>query len=63
MQTQAQLKASAKYKKAHIKRVALEMKNEYFNEVLKPAADKAGEPVNTYIKKAIADRIEREIDE
>lgn len=60
MQTLAQLRASAKYKKAHIKRVALEMQIEYFENVLKPASEEAGETVNGYIKKAIAEKIERE---
>lgn len=60
MQKESQSRATAKYKKSHIKRVALEMQKEYFENVLKPAAETAGETVNGYIKKAIARRIEDE---
>ena len=56
----SQGRATSKYKKTHIKRVALEMQKAYFEEVLKPAADAAGETVNGYIKKAIARRIDHE---
>ena len=60
MATQAQRKATEKYKKKNIKRVALEMQTEYFEKVLKPEIDKAGDTVNGWIKKAIAEKIERE---
>lgn len=56
----SQSRAIAKYKRTHIKRVALEMQIEYFEKVLKPAAEAKGETVNGYIKKAIARRIEDE---
>lgn len=61
MQKESQLRATTKYKKAHIKRVALEMQKDYFENVLKPAAEAAGETVNGYIKKAIARRIEDDV--
>ena len=51
--------ASKKYKEKHIKRVPLDMQIEAYKE-LQAAADKAGEKVNTYIKKAIVQRMERE---
>lgn len=45
------------YQRKHYKRIALNLKfNEY--ETLKAAADAAHEPINTYIKKAIRQRIE-----
>lgn len=44
------------YKKEKLKRVPLEMKNEDYNR-LAEAALEANEPVNTYIKKAIAERM------
>lgn len=45
------------YKREQLKRVPFEVKREYYDNVLKPAADRAGEPVNTFIKKAIENRI------
>ena len=47
------------YKKAKLKRVPLDMPIQKYQE-LKEAADKANEPVNSYIKKAIQMRIESE---
>lgn len=48
------------YAKENLKRVALDVKKEYYENVLKPAADAAGEPINTYIKKAIEMRMNAE---
>lgn len=45
------------YRKEHIKRVVLDMQKSYFEEVLKPAAEKLGLPVNTFIKQAIEEKI------
>ena len=53
-------KAANKYKKDNIKRVPLDMQIEDYKK-LQEAAEKAGEKINTYIKKAIAERIERGI--
>lgn len=48
----------AQYKCEKLKRVPLDMKkNDY--EILQEAAAKTGEPVNTYIKNAIAARIQK----
>lgn len=47
------------YAKKHIKRVPLDMQIEAYKE-LQAAADRAGEKINTYIKKAILQRMERE---
>lgn len=60
MQTEAAKRASVKYRKSHIRRIGLDVQNEYFETVLKPAVDKTGETVNGFIKKAIQQRIERE---
>lgn len=49
-----------KYEREKLKRIPLDVQKDYFLETLKPAADHAGETVNGYIKKAIAQRIERE---
>lgn len=48
------------YQKEHYKRFFLTMAKEYYAQVLKPAADAAGESVNGYIKKAIAERVLRD---
>ena len=47
------------YEKKSIKRIPLDVQKSYYDEVLKPAAEAAGEPVNTFIKKAIDDRINK----
>ena len=60
MQSVSQLRASEKYKKAHIKRIAFEVQKEYFENVIKPEAEKRGETVNGFIKKAIEERIGNE---
>lgn len=52
-------KASQKYKAKKVKRVPLDMQISDY-ELLKAAADKVGEGVNTYIKRAIAERMERQ---
>ena len=56
--TPAQNKATYKYNKEHIKRVPLDMQLAEYED-LKQVADKVGEPVNTFIKTAIRERIAR----
>jgi uncharacterized protein (DUF1778 family) len=51
--------ASKKYKAGKIKRVPLDMQITDY-DILQAAANAAGEKVNTYIKNAIAQRMERE---
>lgn len=51
--------ASKKYKAVKIKRVPLDMQIEEY-AVLQAAAEAAGEKVNTYIKNAIRQRMEKE---
>lgn len=58
--TEAQKRATIKYAKAHLKRVPFDLPKDYFENVLKPAADRAGESVNGYIKAAIQARIDKE---
>ena len=48
------------YAKTNKKRIPLDVQKTYYENVLQLAANKAGEPINTFIKKAIAQRIERE---
>lgn len=57
--TEASKKADMKYKKAHIKRIPLDVQKEKYDEI-KSAADRAGETINGYIKKAIEERMQRE---
>ena len=48
-----------KYKQAHYKRIALEVKKDDFPKIEKAAAD-AGLSVNGFIKKCIMDQLEPE---
>lgn len=57
--TEAQRKANNKYKAKNIKRVPLDMQLPDY-DALKAAATEAGQTVNGYIKKAIAEKMERE---
>lgn len=58
--SEARKRANRKWTQNNLKRIPLEVRKEYYEDVLLPAAQKAGESVNGYIKKAIADRIERD---
>jgi hypothetical protein len=49
-----------RYAKENLKRVPFDCQKDYYEEVLKPAAEKAGMKVNAFIKAAIAEKIERE---
>lgn len=44
-------------RKEKYKRVGIDFNKEYYNDVLKPAADHAGMPVGTFIKRAIDEYI------
>lgn len=55
----AVLEKQKKYNEKNIKRVPLDMQKEYYESILKPSADACGIPVNTFIKEAIAEKIER----
>ena len=59
MPTEAQKKATAKYKRTHFKRIPLDVQKVKYEEI-KAAADQAGESVNGYIKKAIDIRMKSE---
>ena len=52
-------KYDIEYAKAKIKRIPLDVQKEKYEEI-KAAADAVGEKVNTYIKKAIDERMERD---
>lgn len=59
--TEAQKKANIKYREKSIKRIPLDVQKEKYEEI-KAAADVAGEKVNGYIKKAIDERMLREVE-
>lgn len=48
------------YAKNHFKRVPLDVAIDFYNDELKPAADRAGMKVNAFIKLAISEKIERD---
>ena len=50
---------NANYAKTNLKRIPLDVQKEKYDQI-KAAADTAGEKVNSYIKKAIDERMERE---
>lgn len=60
MISEAQVRATTKYKKTHLKRVPFEMKKDFYEEVLKPAVEKSGQSTNGYIKEAILRRIKED---
>lgn len=51
--------SQVRYNQKNIKRVPLDMQKEYYENVLKPFSDKLGMSVNTFIKEAIQEKIER----
>ena len=57
--TDAQKRATAKYKKKKLKRIPLDVQKEKYEEI-KTAAAASGETVNGYIKKAIDERMQRD---
>lgn len=48
-----------KYARENIKRIPLDVQKEHYEQI-KAAAKSAGQPINTYIKQAINERMERE---
>lgn len=59
--TQASYEASKKYREKNIKRVPLDMQQAEY-DALKAAADAAGEKVNQYVKTAIRQRMQGDIE-
>ena len=58
----ARKKANDSYKKRKIKRIPFDVQKEYYDNVLKPAADRAGTSVNGFITAAINEKIGRDSD-
>lgn len=57
--SESQKQARYNYAKAKLKRIPLDVQKEKYEEI-KIAADRSGESVNGYIKKAIDERMERD---
>ena len=60
MVTKAQLEATQRYQQKAYDRFGVRFPKGYLDDVLVPAAERAGESVNAYVQNAIADRIARE---
>lgn len=58
--TKAQKDASLKYARENLKRIPLDVKRQYYDEVVKPEADKRGLKVRQFILQAIDEKIQRE---
>lgn len=56
---ESQKRANAKYIKSHIKRIPLDVQNDFYDQV-KEAAAAAGESVNGFIKRAIIETAEND---
>ena len=56
--SEAQKNATLKYQKKTYKRIPLDVRHEDYERLAQAAAD-AGEPVATYIKNAVRERMER----
>ena len=50
---------NANYAKTNLKRIPLDVQKEKYDQI-KAAADAAGEKVNSYIKRAVDERMERD---
>lgn len=57
--TENQKQSRYKYAKKALKRIPLDVQKEKYDQI-KAAADRAGETVNGYIKKAIEERLQKE---
>lgn len=56
---ESKVKYNLEYAKRSLKRIPLDVQKEKYEEI-KAAADRVGETVNGYIKKAIEERMQRE---
>lgn len=59
MSTEAQKRASIKWQKNNMRRVPIDVRPEYYDTTLKPAADDAGQSVRAFVLQAIDERITR----
>ena len=61
--TAAHMKSTIKYAKNNLKRVPLDLQKEYYENILVPVCERSGVPVNTFIKQAIQEKIDRTIEQ
>mgnify|MGYP005821833049 CR=1 FL=1 len=59
MYTEKQGKYSVAYAKKNLKRIPLDVKKEYYEDVIVKAAEKAGMSIRAFIISAIEEKIER----
>lgn len=57
---QNKMKYINSYKKNNYKRIPLEVKISYYEDVLLPAAEEKGITVSAFVKEAISEKLERE---
>lgn len=56
----AHKKAVIKWQKENMRRISLDVRKEYYTDILKPAVDRSGDTMGGFIKKAISEKIERD---
>lgn len=57
---QNRIKYNNNYNKENYKQLGFRVRKDYYNEILAPIVQASGESLNSYIKKAVDQRIERE---
>lgn len=55
----AQKRATAKYKEKAYKRVPFDVPIAFYNDMIKPAVDQAGTSMNKFLKEAVVEKVER----
>lgn len=55
-----QKEAICRYQRANIHTVSLNYRNVEYDTIIKPAAEKLGMPVSTFIRLAVREKIDRE---
>lgn len=58
--SEAGKRATIKYRRTKRHRIEIEFKQSEFEEIVRPAIEKSGLPVATYVKAAIMEKIQRE---
>lgn len=53
-------KYDIEYAKANLKRIPVDVQRKYYDNVLKPLVDSLNMPMNTFVKKAIAEKLIRD---
>lgn len=61
MVSEAQKRATTKYVNSHYHRIPLDVKNEFYEQIV-IEAEKSGKKVNTFIKEAISEKMQKPTD-